>query len=1172
MQKLVFTNANGESVDFTDFENYCVTSWEGFANVSQEVQSQTVPFHDGSVYIDTLLNDRDLTITVAMNDKGNLQRRYELKENLISILNPKMGIGKLVYTNDYLSRQISVVTAIPVFPTKNINDNGTLKFSVSFTANDPYWEDLESKSVFVDSRTPASPINSGDVPVNVELRFCGYGAENPKIVNSATGQFIQFNGTLEGLMKVNTNFGKKTAINEILQTNLIYGGTCRSFANSASVLISVGSVIMASKNGLDFEILSYPLENELTDVVYADDLNLFVAVGKDIVMTSPDGFNWNKITVSGLASIGPAKIAYSKPLRKFVTIQESQGTEAGIWTSPDGISWTHSDAQVSGKSIVYCEFLNKFFIVGMYGIFSSTDGISWIAQHGYSELKDICVNEQQEVMVTVSSNNYYISVDGITWNSGQWEYIFDNVNVTYSRIWGTYIVAGSYFYERGHFIAKASPDGFSWTNILELQDIEGKYEYNGNRIFYSKEFNQIMIPTVSEDRRTYNRIISFDAESWKISQNLNFSPDVLTYDSNLNLFFSRGLKSADGIHWVEWTPEFEFYSNAKLIFSKSLNKLCIINSGAVEISEDGVTAEKTLYNPFNNFSAILYKPNSNGGIYYLSVLVENMKAIIFFDNENHWEVCWFPEIPLYNSIATAYSDDLNCFIAVGEFGRIAKVTYSGGVPSVQNFSNDGFNDLMDVIWCDSLQIFIAVGLKGTVAIYDGISDWIYHQTNIPIDIHSIAWSNTLNRFVAVGYSTSGFGYCIIYSSDGINWTPCDQEPLLQGTFSDVVWSGSLNLFIAIEQGIPCAMFYSSDGINWTRIQEGLPDYHFVSIAWSDSLGIFLVMGYDGSGNVIAGTSSGINSWQFTVISNMWGLKNVKWSNDLNKFLIGAGDKIYETTDGVNFSVFYYDPNVILDASDIATGGTDVLVVARNGVKIFSDDEGVNWTNISTESIESPITSMAMSDDCTKMVAVGKGPRSAGNSNILINSGGPHEWIIPENVPQEYIDTNLISVAWAENLKTFVAVGESGAILWCSALNSWNKSTTTISSTINFENVVFCDGLGLFVAIGNDTSESNPNTIILISVDGKNWNELNSYYGFNSPSIAWSKKLNKFIILGDNNNMLSSNMSEAENVIGKLNSNSNMDFKLDIGNNMLRYISNNGIGNVQVTYIQKYLGV
>jgi hypothetical protein len=1175
MQKLVFTNGNGESVDFTDFENYCVTSWEGFDNVSQEVQSQTVPFHDGSVYIDTLLSDRELSITVAMNDRGNLQRRYELKENLISILNPKMGIGKLVYTNDCLSRQISVVTAIPVFPTKNINDKGTLKFSVSFTANDPYWEDLESKSVFVDSRTPAYPINSGDVPVNVELRFIGYGAENPKIVNSATGQFIQFNGTLEGLMKVNTNFGKKTAANEILQTNLIYGGTCRSFANSASVLISVGSVIMVSKNGLDFEILGYTLENELTDVVYADDLNLFVAVGKDIVMTSSDGINWNKITVPGLADSGLAKIAYSKPLRKFVTIQETPGTMAGIWTSSDGISWTHSDAQVSGRSIVYCEFLNKFFIVGIYGIFSSTDGTSWIAQYDYSELEDICVNEQQEVLVTVSGNNYYTSTDGITWNSGQWEFNFADVNVTYSRIWGLYIVAGDYFYERGHFIAKASPDGISWTNSFELRDIENDYRYNGNRIFYSKEFNEIMIPTVSEKSQTYTRISSFDAESWEVSQNLNFSPDVLVYDSNLNLFFSRGLKSSDGLHWVEWINEFEFYSDTKLIFSKSLNKLCVVNPGTVEISEDGVTAEKTLVNPFNNFSAILYKPNSNGGIYYLSVLVENMKAIIFFDNENNWEVCYAPEIPLYNSRAAAYSDDLNCFVAVGDYGRIAKVTYSGGTPSVQNFSNDGFNDLTDVIWCDSLQIFIAVGFNGTVAIYDGISDWIFHHTNIPINIYSIAWSNTLNRFVAVGHDMTEFGYCIIYSSDGINWTPCDQESLLEGNFNDVVWSGSLNLFIAIESGEPGAMFYSSDGINWTRIQEGLPDYYidFKSIAWSDSLGIFLVMGKDGSGNAIAGTSSGIDGWQFTVISNMLGLENIKWSDELNKFLVVAGSKIYETIDGVNFSVFYYDPNVNFYEGDIATGGTDVLVVARDGVKIFSNDEGVNWTNISTEITESPINSMSMSDDCTKMVAVGKGPRSAGNSNILINSeGGPHDWTIPENVPQEYIDTNLISVAWAENLKTFVAVGESGAILWCSALNSWNKSTTTISSTINFENVVFCDGLGLFVAIGNDTSESNPNTIILISVDGKNWNELNSYYGFNSPSIAWSKKLNKFIILGDNNNMLSSNMSEAENVIGKLNSDSNMDFMLDTGNNMLRYISDNGIGNVQVTYRQKYLGV
>ena len=1172
MQKLVYTNPNGDEIDLTDSVNFGITEWVGFSEVENDVQSQTAPFQDGAVYLDSVLHERDMSVTVCLNDGGDLKKRYELKRKMIHTLNPKLGEGELVYTNDYLSKKIKVVPNVPVFPTKNMNNSGTLKSTVSFTASNPYWEDLESKSVFVDSRTQAYPIISGDVPVNVELRFIGYGAENPKIVNTATGQFVQYNGTLEGLMKVNTNFGKKTAINEILQTSLIYGGTCRSFANSASVLISVGSVIMVSKNGLDFEILGYTLENELTDVVYADDLNLFVAVGKDIVMTSSDGFSWNKITVPGLAANGPAKIAYSKPLHKFVTIQEE--TVTGIWTSTNGTNWTHSDAEVSGRSIVYCGFLNKFFAVGRNDIFSSADGTSWVAQSGYSELKDICVNEQQEILMVVTDNTYesiayYTSTDGINWNSGQWEevYGFENINVTYSKILGLYIVAGNYFHGRGHFVIKTSFDGSSWTNSFELRDIENKYEYKGNRIFYSKEFNEIMIPTVSEESRTYTRISSFNAESWEVSQNLNFEPNVLVYDSNLNLFFSRGLKSADGIHWVEWTPEFELYPITKLIFSKSLNKLCVVNPGTVEISEDGVTAEKTLFNPFNNFSAILYKPDLNGGIYYLSVLVESTKAIIFFDNENHWEVCYAPEIPLYNSRAAAYSDDLNCFVAVGDYGRIAKVTYSGGTPSVQNFSNDCFDTLTDVIWCDSLQIFIAVGLKGTVAIYDGTSAWIFPQTNVHMDINSLAWSSALNRFVAVGMPAPGFA-SIIYSSDGINWTPCD--PI--GDFNDVVWAGNLNLFIAIGPG---EMFFSSDGINWTRIQEGLPEYYidFTSIAWSDSLGMFLVVGYDGSGNAIAGTSSGIDGWQFTVISNVQGFHNVKWSDELNKFLVVAGSKIYETIDGVNFSVFYYDPNVNFYEGDIATGGTDVLVVADYGVKIFSNDEGVNWTNISTEITESPINSMSMSDDCTKMVAVGKGPRSAGNSNILINSeGGPHDWTIPENVPQEYIDTNLVSVAWAENLKMFVAVGESGAVLWSSSLNSWNKSTTPIASTINFENVVFCDGLGIFVATGNDTAESESNTVILISVDGRNWNELNSYYGFNSPSIAWSNKLNKFIVLGDNNNMLSSNMTEAENVIDKLNSDSNLDFKLDIGNNMLRYVSDNGIGNVQVTYSQKYIGV
>ena len=244
MQKLVFTNANGESVDFTDFENYCVTSWEGFANVSQEVQSQTVPFHDGSVYIDTLLNDRELSITVAMNDRGNLQRRYELKENLISILNPKMGIGKLVYTNDYLSRQISVVTAIPVFPTKNINDNGTLKFSVSFTANNPYWEDLEEKQILIQPYKETALNVDGDLdvsPSKIHFIYDSNANRNFKIRNIT-------NGSEFSAMTTNSNGSKPAFSHDIRDRNERLLEAREQFAGRAKLALPFGQAVV---NGVD---------------------------------------------------------------------------------------------------------------------------------------------------------------------------------------------------------------------------------------------------------------------------------------------------------------------------------------------------------------------------------------------------------------------------------------------------------------------------------------------------------------------------------------------------------------------------------------------------------------------------------------------------------------------------------------------------------------------------------------------------------------------------------------------------------------------------------------------------------------------------------------------------------------------------------------------------------
>ena len=78
MQKLIYRNPNGEEIDFTSGD-FGVTKWSGFSKVDMDVQSQQVPFHDGSVFLDALLGERELSVTVAVNDDNNLEKRYRLK-------------------------------------------------------------------------------------------------------------------------------------------------------------------------------------------------------------------------------------------------------------------------------------------------------------------------------------------------------------------------------------------------------------------------------------------------------------------------------------------------------------------------------------------------------------------------------------------------------------------------------------------------------------------------------------------------------------------------------------------------------------------------------------------------------------------------------------------------------------------------------------------------------------------------------------------------------------------------------------------------------------------------------------------------------------------------------------------------------------------------------------
>lgn len=211
MQKLYFINSKGDTIDFTS-GNYGVVDWQGFSEVPLEIQSEQIPFADGSIYLDALLNTRELSITLAYNDEKDLTKRYQLRRELTSILNPKLGEGILIYANDFTTKKIKCVANVPVFANKNFDEGGTNKAAISFSACSPYWEDLARENVYADIETDYAENsfnNSGDVESNPEIIFNSGDKSEINIHNVRTNKEILISTESDKIYFVETEKGKK---------------------------------------------------------------------------------------------------------------------------------------------------------------------------------------------------------------------------------------------------------------------------------------------------------------------------------------------------------------------------------------------------------------------------------------------------------------------------------------------------------------------------------------------------------------------------------------------------------------------------------------------------------------------------------------------------------------------------------------------------------------------------------------------------------------------------------------------------------------------------------------------------------------------------------------------------------------------------------------------------
>ncbi|MGG2988742.1 phage tail family protein [Geobacillus stearothermophilus] len=228
MQRIIFTNARGQSVELKSSAPFLLQSIDGLGDVDADIQAQKAPFQDGSTYIDSVLQERaiSLEIVILASDKPTLFKRRQF---LASVFNPKLGQGILRYENGETIREIEAVPdGVPVFPSGRENRGPFFqKALVNLLCPNPFWKSPEIteeptfeplfqfpfEGVFEIGmqRDNRIIVNDGDAPTPVFIEFYG-PAVNPKITNKTTGEFIKVNQTLqEGeVMKIDTTPGKKS--------------------------------------------------------------------------------------------------------------------------------------------------------------------------------------------------------------------------------------------------------------------------------------------------------------------------------------------------------------------------------------------------------------------------------------------------------------------------------------------------------------------------------------------------------------------------------------------------------------------------------------------------------------------------------------------------------------------------------------------------------------------------------------------------------------------------------------------------------------------------------------------------------------------------------------------------------------------------------------------------
>jgi len=230
--------------------------------------------------------------------------------------------------------------------------------------------------------------------------------------------------------------------------------------------------------------------------------------------------------------------------------------------------------------------------------------------------------------------------------------------------------------------------------------------------------------------------------------------------------------------------------------------------------------------------------------------------------------------------ALAWSQELGRCVALARTGT-NRVMWSDDGITWTAASASGARDWRDVVWADTLRLFVAVAFGGgtsgqVMTSPDGIT-WTARTSSQDNNWGAITWANAITLLVAVAESGTNR---VMTSPDGITWT--NRTAAAANTWRDVDWSQELGQFAAVSSdGSANRIMTSPDGITWTSRSTSGNDNFWSGVTWGAYAGVWVTVAQSGTSRVLSSPDGITWTARTAAAAQQW--YKVTWAPEVGLF-------------------------------------------------------------------------------------------------------------------------------------------------------------------------------------------------------------------------------------------------------------------------------------------------